>query len=72
MLRFVQRLMVLISLHFVNPDPYLLLSLVSPQLSSSPKGAEDTGYNPLIIPQLKSNISCKADTECEELQGVGS
>ncbi|KAK0232542.1 hypothetical protein IW262DRAFT_1510 [Armillaria fumosa] len=52
-LRFVQRLKVLTSLHLVNPDPDLLLSLIFPQLSSSPKGADDTGYNPLVVPRLK-------------------
>ncbi|KAK0448443.1 uncharacterized protein EV420DRAFT_843273 [Desarmillaria tabescens] len=52
-LRFVQRLKILSSLHLVNPDPGLLLSLVFPQLSSCPKSAEDTGYNPLVAPRLK-------------------
>ncbi|KAK0199505.1 hypothetical protein DFS33DRAFT_224801 [Desarmillaria ectypa] len=52
-LRFIQRLKVLTSLHLVNPDPDLLLSLVFPQLSSYPKGVEDTGYNPLVVPRLK-------------------
>ncbi|KAK0475261.1 hypothetical protein IW261DRAFT_514667 [Armillaria novae-zelandiae] len=52
-LRFTQRLKVLTSLHLVNPDPDLLLSLVFPQLSSSPKGADDAGYNPLVVPRLK-------------------
>ncbi|KAK0197750.1 hypothetical protein F5146DRAFT_1218485 [Armillaria mellea] len=52
-LRFIQRLKALTSLHLVNPDPDLLLSLLFPQLSSSPKGAEDTGYNPLVVPRLR-------------------
>ncbi|KAK0479070.1 hypothetical protein EDD18DRAFT_868229 [Armillaria luteobubalina] len=63
-LRFVQRLKVLTSLHLVNPDPDFLLSLLFPQLSSSPKGAEDTGYNPLVVSRLKRlSITTKEEND---------